>query len=370
MKCPAPTLLSVLLLSTEISFRAQAQRNLAPLNRQLETCKQAFDEEACTNGYYQEYTRIVQHCLDGPPRLDARTTQEACQRNEMGLHCGSFDTFFLLDSIPYGLCESGCSPECRDLLISTRNKLGCCVTILNGTTFLAEHAPFEYHLWSACGVEPVTQECPPSSISLQPPIQRDPTCNDSVLSDHFLSHACRRQYIQPIQDRLVTEGCQNESFTYSRARGRCIVNKFGQYCNSLHQGSFKYTAATRNCRDISTCDPLCIETLSNIADTLGCCFNEQYNTTDVDWLSYEFYSMCGLEPLGSCELRLNDDAPFGIVDDGMDDNEMENDRMDGNGMDDTEIDDAERVDADVNDASVRLQSSVIIACVALILTKQ
>ncbi len=309
MKCHILVSLAWVLLSTEIGVHTR-------VIYQLDICEEVYEEEACTNGYYQELARILQQCLDP---VHARRTQESCRRNEMGRYCDSFHTFFKLSNISSQDCEaalmsgsaSDCSPECREFLISSRSMLGCCVTVHNSTNLLVEHVPFEYSLWSACGVEPVTEECPPSTITL-PPDQNVPKCTDAFRFELLQSFQCRRQYVEPIQQTLsAAEGCQRDQLlNFMYTQDRCKVNEDGSYCGMLPQDTL-YTDAVRNCQNTSTCAPLCIETLNNIADTLGCCFNERYNTTGgIDWLSYEFYSMCGLEPLGSCEIKLNDDAPF------------------------------------------------------------
>ena len=82
--------------------------------------------------------------------------------------------------------------------------------------------------------------------------------------------------------------------------GFCSVNEEGKYCELVRDDTAEMSiiaAASTNCNDTSTCDPLCTLSLNNIT---SCCFITQYNGTSgyryqYDWLSYEFWSQCGLD---------------------------------------------------------------------------
>lgn len=55
------------------------------------------------------------------------------------------------------------------------------------------------------------------------------------------------------------------------------------------------------------CDPLCIESLGDLNNGTGCCLNSQFNESQTEFLSFEFWSQCGLTTPGNCEPRLTDD---------------------------------------------------------------
>ncbi len=265
-------------------------------------CLPVIAAAGCENGLYQEYASLSQRCNASD---DAQVLQDTCSRNSMGNYCGSIDIDPLETNIGR-VCgiSSTCSFECRNLLVSARNRLGCCVSAYNNS--VSEFA-YAYSLWSSCGIEPVTEKCSSSTIKLQP-AQVDPTCTSDVFAERVQSLLCRKQYIEDVQDRLsATDGCQN----YNDLIGDlCKVNRFGTYCTLLYNEIFKnLTAASSSCRDTSTCEPLCIETLNNITNTVGCCFNELYNTTtngttDYLWLSEKRWSRCGLTSAGFCEVKL------------------------------------------------------------------
>ena len=107
------------------------------------------------------------------------------------------------------------------------------------------------------------------------------------------------------------EGCLNY-FSIHYAWLSCEANQFGTYCDGLEYRQLRspFTEGSQSCRNTSTCDPRCVETLNNITNTIGCCFNVEYNTAGSameSWLSDEFWSMCNLKPLGRCRRRYADD---------------------------------------------------------------
>ena len=269
-----------------------------------DVCTRALADELCNNGFYQGYASILQSCNDSSQ--EAQTLQNDCTQNSMGEYCGLLGDILKTSGIET-VCNNSidtCSPECRSLLNTTRQRLGCCINFINSTLYSDYSSSLPAILpWSSCGVEPVTQQCEPGPIDLQSGVHLP--CS----SEAFISNVlCRQQYIQDIQNRLAnTEGC--ESYVYLDSN-TCRVNHLGIYCqlqDNLLLDSL-YTTARERCDNTSTCDPLCIEVLNNITITVGCCFNDQYNTTwTQDWLSYEFWSRCGLEALGICEDRFFND---------------------------------------------------------------
>ncbi len=274
-------------------------------SNQDDVCSRVLTSEVCNSGYYQELAGVSLLCNSS---VFAESLTLFCAFDQMNEFCGDIVKFDLVSDIEI-LCNSfisSCSQECRDHLMRTRSELGCCVNAFNGSSFF-DNASFAYALWSSCGVEPVTQQC--SFPFTLPQLEVDPTCNSNIVfGERFQSVSCRQQYVQSYRDRLsATEGCNDTDSS-------CNINRFGTYCQLFATDiNSNFTTADLSCGNTSTCDPLCIDTLNSITNTVGCCFNDHFNDTDTvqyDWLSYEFWSMCGLESPGLCEEFLNTDTPF------------------------------------------------------------
>ncbi len=269
-------------------------------------CGPVIASESCTNGYAQDLVNVAQQCNNSEL---AQAFHGACERNSNGIYCAGASVMdFQFQNNFFEICDSinqSCSSDCRNLLISARNQLGCCINFFNDSTTIDQH--YAYSLWSGCGVDLVTQECQPSTVNL-PPVQLDPTCNETAGPERLHSLFCRKEYVESIRERLsATAGCQDYAYPPGDL---CTANRNGSYCVALlNPGNF--IAASLSCRNTSTCDPRCIETLNNITSTIGCCLNDHYNTTTrPDWLSYEFWSRCGLDSPGLCEEFLNNDSPL------------------------------------------------------------
>lgn len=232
---------------------------------------------------------------------DARGAQLYCFQNSMGDYCILKDvtSFHIKES-----CTSSrfCSQDCKDALTSTRKQLGCCIpSLFNNTKILGPDDRFNYSLWSSCGVEPVSQKCPPSNIIIHPtPV--DPTCTEAVANAHVQSIACRKQYVEDIRSKLLaTKGCEDYEYPTEH---NCDANARGTYCESIEMDA-NFTTPFEICTDAITCDPLCVKTLKNIFDTSGCCFIDKFSNSGVNWMSPEFWSKCGLTSPGHCKEYLN-----------------------------------------------------------------
>ena len=244
----------------------------------------------CTNGEFQEYANFLQHCNYSDV---AQTVKDTCAHNSMGVYCaGEYEIEFGIDEV-CDIFSSTCSPECRDYLIGTRDRLGCCMEFSYAESFL-----------SLCGVESVTEECS-STITLHP-TKVHSTCSIDALLTQSASIFCRRRYVEEIKGILAaTEECQDFDFD-----DQCKVNRFGTYCTThLDDLWSSYTTAYLSCTDNSTCESSCFKALNNISNTIGCCFNEGFNNTnDRDWwLSGTYWSMCNLKSPGLCEVKFIDD---------------------------------------------------------------
>ena len=63
----------------------------------------------------------------------------------------------------------------------------------------------------------------------------------------------------------------------------------------------------------TTCTEGCTQALEDFSDVGGCCVNNLFNgslagitSQRFDFLGFEFWSNCGVDTLGTCEVRLND----------------------------------------------------------------
>ena len=159
-------------------------------------------------------------------------------------------------------------------------------------------------------MEPVTEQCTPSSFNLS--VAVDPTCNVREFYKRLFSRVlCRREHVESLKSAL--EGCPEELEYIDTL---CMVSEEGLYCLA----SFGFedifplgtTTVSTNCHDTSTCAPLCIATLNNITNIVGCCLNSVFNNTQRSrrdyyrYYSYEFWRRCGLTSPGFCEVRLTD----------------------------------------------------------------
>ena len=272
----------------------------------LDTCSIAVVNNTCNSGYYQEYATILLECND---TSFAVTIRDACITNEFGSLCAGVDSSEInLNIITVcGIDPTTCSPDCQDLLTSTRAQIGCCVIGLNSSFVFR----YSYSPWSLCGVETVTEECAPSPVVLPTNPAIDYDCTQDILVERLYDNVlCRTQYLDSLRD-ATAEFCGNVSFDiYSSCD---VDNLSGRYCdisnNSQSQTSDLRQAASDNCADTSICAPLCVKALNNIT---SCCFISEYNDTtsgeSYDWLSYEFWSRCGLSSPGFCERRFNNEV--------------------------------------------------------------
>ena len=165
-------------------------------SNQDELCEMVVKDESCTGGYFQAFANLHQRCNYSH---EAFYVQVLCTPNSRGGYCTEHTYYF--ESNAERVCNSSsssCSQECRNALIVGRYELGCCIQrFYNDSSVPSHYRPdlFSYSLWSNCGVEPITQHCPPSTITL-PQTQIDPTCNvyDDSFSRLFSSTLCTYQY--------------------------------------------------------------------------------------------------------------------------------------------------------------------------------
>lgn len=274
-------------------------------------CQSVVTAQHCNGGLNQEAANIAMRCNQ---LQAAQDLQELCLTNSNGLLCGLAITFLeRVQSVP-SVCENAsilCTPECRALLMGLRSELGCCISeTYNQTTDTTTSFPdsFDFSLWSSCGVE-LVDGCPAdSSFELQA-IPVDPSCTNSDYLEMLGANSCASRFVGPILDELsATNGCDEFSEILQEQCG--AVSETGRPCYELQIPLVSgLTSTAADCTDTTTCDPSCRTTLESFAD-LGCCVNSAFNSTAAeafglshDFLSNEFFSLCGLETIGRCEVR-------------------------------------------------------------------
>ena len=169
----------------------------------FEACFRVQLNDQCTSGYYQDFATLSLKCSD---RETAESIQRACQISPSGARCGLLNNDELGSAVTTtcGSSPTTCSPDCQDLLTTTRADLGCCINYLNNTN-LGDASAFDNSLWSLCNVEVVTdQECA-SEIQLPDSITVDPTCttSDNSLFTRLLDLSCQTQYVESQLDAIM-----------------------------------------------------------------------------------------------------------------------------------------------------------------------
>lgn len=285
---------------TDIEEGPKLHRRQSPPEEGI--CEEVLTLELCTNGYYEDYAYLAVQC--GYTR-DAMVFREVCSMNSAGDMCGSLDIGRERFNNTCDDSSTTCSTECKDFLTTTRDRLGCCVSAFNSSEIEDEYElqtygdPFSYSLWSMCGVETISEQCE-ATFDL-PTIGVDPECTEREFFNRISFRViCKSQFLESTASGLRAAGCQDEFIDDST----CSVNEHGQYCG---QFDIDFSAPQTNCFDTSVCDPLCLRTLVNLTNTLGCCFNVHYNHTNNynEWASYEFWQLCGLKSPGLCEMRFD-----------------------------------------------------------------
>ena len=159
----------------------------------------------------------------------------------------------------------------------------------------------------------MAEQCGPGPIRL-PEVRQDPNCNEGNFWESLVPNViCRRSYVESILKVMSREGCANDDgFEF------LIENCLGaDFCADLADAYTLHEEALENCGDTSTCNPLCMRSLNRLSEGAGCCINSQFNSTtepQMEFLSFEFWSRCGLTPPGTCEPTLNTD-PMAVNED-------------------------------------------------------
>ena len=279
-------------------------------------CDAVQARAACISGYSEAFANQIAKCN---LTTYAKSFEDGCRVNANNVICGGALTDNQRGQAACWMATRWdvetpvCTPDCKDFLIATRDTLGCCSNIYNDSTSpLYEPGPFNHSLWSLCGVEPSTEECPPPPFRVSDNVEIDPTCPaDEVDNRFFPDIFCGRQYIESIDDILVASNCENHAADiYEITRDFCTVDNRGHYCSD---GVNLYTLsyyAFESCSHTDVCEEGCLTALNNITAMVGCCYVSHFNRTGHGplpaYLSYEFWQRCGLTSPGFCETRFVD----------------------------------------------------------------
>lgn len=308
-----------LLESAKTGSKGLLKRQLpeADIISQFIRCGELAIEEQCNSGLLQAAAEVAVNCND---LQMAQFFHNSCRRNSNGRYCDSGSSFlFVYTKDITNVCRNSttvCSTECRNLLTRTRNELGCCINIgqNDSSNLIYDPEPFNYTLWSNCNVEPITEECTPSTVNL--PQRSGRTCTPSSLFEQLNRVSCTRRYVEPVLKVLsATEGCDP---IRQAALEQCGVNEFGTLCAQINSSTVQISSTSLVCENTQMCSQDCMEALQSLKGTYGCCVNNLYNGSldnivvpRMDWLSFEFWVQCGVSTPGICEAKLNGVPSFG-----------------------------------------------------------
>ena len=214
--------------------------------------------------------------------------------------------------------STSCTTDCRDLLQSFVNEMGCCFnTIFNErlSQLLLGHSVVVS--LDACGVD--TPPACRSTFNLQIPDNAD-SCTYDEFWKRTVDYLCRTDVGQPYVDALLENpSCTPIARHYVNACSRGIN---GTYCLELFGTSFNPTVPTRTafehpelsnaltlCANYSSfrsegCPSQCKGALELAIDEVGCCinhFNDSINEVLLPHFSGDVITACDVKSPGMCE---------------------------------------------------------------------
>ena len=275
-------------------------------------CSIIGEEARCSLGIRQAQ---LDHAVDCGNFPYATYFSRICSVNSNGHTCGLAGAyhpeFLQLLSTCVGVTD--CSTECRNLMMMLREELGCCINAVynyTGSFFEPMLAPaFNYSLWSACGVEPVSDTCT-GNIPFTLPADSVSTCNLNTIQTRILSEWCEPTPFNRLR-AVLNESVGCEVFIDFQT-DVCSLNANGEYCSSTTD-HFNYLQAIQNHCNFSSdsCSPECRNYFEGIATDHGCCVNANFNSTfaTVHGQNFEIireeakWIQCGIRtPPTDCEL--------------------------------------------------------------------
>ncbi len=225
---------------------------------QLRECLRIISQEQCTNGLLHtekcKFSSAVQLSFSSSNRKGDLQTK---------LYCILAVTYAVNDiGTIVRECSadpsSVCTPRCKNLLTLIRSELGCCINVFfnNSASPFFTPGPFLNSVWTRCGVEPITEQCTPSTIEL-PPVQVDQTCTTpGIFTERAGAFACSRHLLQPIIDALMdAETCQ----IYAQGiPEQCGVDESGTPCYEQVDVLFSSFKTSQDaCEDVRACNLSC-----------------------------------------------------------------------------------------------------------------
>lgn len=281
---------------------------------QLRVCQRIISDEQCNNGLVQESVDLLLQCSMGNL---AQVVVDRCRQNSDNEYCNLASTYLGDVNSAFAECvDSGapCTARCRSFLMMFRDEMGCCVNLEFNSTLSPVYSPsvFTSALWSSCNVDPIMEQCTPSTVELSQ-IQGG-TCSTSSLIAQNGMIICNLDFLQPILDRL-TGGCE----PYAQAAlEQCGVDESNQPCylrTEVLATAFANAVSVCQATDTRSCDSRCTSTLRSLAELGGCCINNFFNgslagiiTTRYSWFSYQYWSMCGIDSPGFCDTEFNNET--------------------------------------------------------------
>ena len=274
-------------------------------------CQDILYDEQCTSGQVQLTANIALQCNK---TQTAKLLQDSCQRNPMGLYCGiaiAVITTKMEEIERACLGSQSCNLQCQNILLELSDLFGCCINVIFNDTSSLLHNPdlFTYSLWSACGLEPVPNDC--TNTFTTTPTKVDHSCTDQSYIQQVTRLYCSRQFIEPLLERFSNESnCEVQA---QAAIEQCGVNEDGVYCSELPSLVVGLVDASKSCPTTTECSENCTITLDAFNTSAGCCINNAYNGSGLElsgnfkysFLTAEFWRLCGIDTPGFCEVKFN-----------------------------------------------------------------
>ena len=288
---------------------------------------------ACSNGH-KRCSKVALHawCLANLTQDMARVHFECerdfafherrCRVDEQGDYCGSFvdnlDDIELASDACLDQGTMSCSNTCRQRLQVLRDGIGCCINeILNTTLGPTNHQRlFEYSLWKMCGINPITEKCPPSRLTKFPKHKITRNCSFHEFFQRRYQVQCRNSTVKFLADDYNAHGCQQVS---ADLYNTCSITEEGAWCIEKHVANLTSNLmlaklARSYCSSNGPCTAECRTALQGIRSNLGCCINNLFNNTYMQLIytetvfssvlaHYEVWKGCGVTHPCSCQVK-------------------------------------------------------------------
>lgn len=253
-----------------------------------------------------------------------RFTGRDCGRNKNGTLCAQYCEFNLARDI-HRMCfdppTQSCSSNCREALEQFSERFGCCVhsDFVIDDRFIGVLTP---QLWQDCGVE----RPEPCDDAPRGPAMPDKNISCTLGCSFTQYNAMYCKHLAKKEIDIYSE-CSDDGMALQIAQ-ECGFSKRGRFCAGLGQvflsvllhipnnelnNEFVFRVYSKCIQVFSngTCPRECRDTLQEIRNKYGCCFNNlnatAFNFGYEDGLQSlvtrsELWSACGVETPGFCSL--------------------------------------------------------------------